>query len=184
MSYFVIVSAIAAFALALMFAASRPLPEETRPELDRNVEDLFPQHAQHFPKLRQSLASTDARYIREKLSANLEQAWQKERRRILQAYMAGIAADFVRLDRLARLTETISGAHSRSQERKRILLGLNFRLNYRIAAMRIAAGRLEMTRQLAWLTGAVASLSAIVEARIVESQSDRGAKEQSGNFSV
>ena len=42
---------------------SKPLAEEKSARLINNIEELLPLHSQHLPQLRQSLASTDTRYV-------------------------------------------------------------------------------------------------------------------------
>lgn len=150
--------------VALGWLITRPLPRETALELGNNIEDLLPLHTHHFPQLRQSLASADSQYVRRKASKEIERQWRAERRRILQSFLAGLADDFARLDRLARIVAALSPQFSRREELERIWLSLRFRLNYRIVSTMIFAWGIGSMRQLTVLSNLVGNLSAQAEA--------------------
>jgi hypothetical protein len=159
---FAVVSA-SIFAL-LIRLLSKPLPEETSLGASKKIEELLPLHTQHFPQVRQSLASADGRYIQRKVSKEALREWNEERRRILQDFLIGLAQDFARLDQLSRIVASLSPRFSRREEAEWIWLSLRFRANYRIVAMRIAAGYPGSMRGLVRLTELVGNLSARAEA--------------------
>jgi hypothetical protein len=147
----------------LIWLLGKPLSEETSLG-PKKIEELLPLHTQHFPQLRQSLASADSRYIRRKVSQEVEREWREERRRILQDFLIGLAQDFARLDQLSRVVASLSPRFSRREEAERIRLSLRFRINYRIVSIRIAAGHPGSMRRLVRLTELVGNLSARAEA--------------------
>jgi Na+-transporting methylmalonyl-CoA/oxaloacetate decarboxylase gamma subunit len=149
--------------LAIVWLVLKPLPKEAV-QTEVTLEELVPMHSQHFPQLRQALASADVQYVRRKTSKEVERQWREERRRILQAFLDGVVEDFVRLDQLARLIASHSPHFSRREELERAWLSLRFRFGYRIMSMRIASGSLGSVRQMSRLTGLVGNLSARAEA--------------------
>lgn len=166
MSLTVIISALfsASILALLIWLLGKPLAEETSLAPGKKIEDLLPLHTVHFPQLRQSLASADSRYIRRKVSQEMEREWRDERRRILQDFLVGLAEDFARLDQLSRVVASLSPQFSRGEEAERIWLSLRFRANYRIVALRIATGHPAPLRRLVRLTELVGNLSARAEA--------------------
>jgi hypothetical protein len=156
---------------ALVWLVSKPLPEETSLSLGSKIEDLVPLHTQHFPQLRQALESADNRYVRQKANAAVHRMWREERRRILKSFLAGLAEDFARLDRLARIVASLTPRFSRREELAYIWLSLRFRLTYRIVSIRISAGGAGSVRQLSYLTEIVGNLSARAEEAMVRLES-------------
>jgi hypothetical protein len=153
---------------ALVWLVSKRLPEENSLSLESKIEDLVPLHTQHFPQLRQALESADSRYVRQNATASLHRAWREERRQILRSFLAGLAEDFARLDRLSRIVASLTPHFSRRDELERIWLSLRFRLTYRIVSMRISAGGAASARELSYLASLVGSLSAHAEAGMIQ----------------
>lgn len=149
--------------LVIVWLVIKPLPNE-RLQPGAKIEELIPLHSQHFPQLRQALASADGQYIRRKTSKEVERQWREERRRILHGFLDGLAEDFVRLDQFARLVASHSEHFSRREEFERAWLSLRFRLGYRIMSMRIATGSLGSVTQMGRLTQLLGSFSARAEA--------------------
>src|SRR6202162_1506053 len=87
--------------------ASKPLAEEKSARLINNIEDLLPSHSQHLPQLRQSLASTDTRYVRRNTSEEVEHMWREERRQIVARFLRGVAADFARTEQFAKVVGSL-----------------------------------------------------------------------------
>lgn len=154
----------ASISAALIWLLGKKLPEEAALGPGRKIEELLPLHTQHFPQVRQSLASADGRYIQRKVSKQVLREWHEERRRILQDFLTGLAQDFARLDQLSRIVASLSPRFSRREEVQRVWLSLRFRANYRIVTMRIAAGHPGSMRGLVRLTELVGNLSARAEA--------------------
>jgi hypothetical protein len=50
----------------------KPLPEEMRARRQDRMEDLVALHAQHFPLLRQALATPNEAYVRRRASGEIE----------------------------------------------------------------------------------------------------------------
>ncbi len=148
----------------LVWLVSKPLRQEASLNLKSKIEELVPLHTQHFPQVRQALESADSRYIRQKATPELHRMWQEDRRQILKDYLAGLAEDFAKLDRLARIVASLSPQFSRREELARIWLSVLFRLNYRIVSIRISAGGTGPLRQVSYLTVLVGDLSARAEA--------------------
>jgi hypothetical protein len=80
--------------MTLGWAALKPLPEEMAGRRQDRIEDLLALHAQHFPQLRQTLATLDADYVRRKSSGEMEWHLREERRCIVERFLSGLAEDF------------------------------------------------------------------------------------------
>ena len=98
------------------------------------MEDLLALHAQHFPQLRQALATLDADYVRRKASGEIERHLREERRHIVEGFLAGLAEDFGRLERLMTVVREMSPAEPWIHQFRRIARRFRFRVNYRIAS--------------------------------------------------
>jgi len=179
------VAILAVLALAAaVWAGSRPLPQEAALGGQKKIEELLPLHTQHFPQLRQSLDSTDARYVRRKVSKDAEKMWREERRQILQRFLSGLAGDFARLNQLRRVIGALAERNSERAEFVSVWLGMRFRLNCRLISMQIALGGPRSMRQLARLTDVVASLSARAEATMAELETESARAEIPSRFSA
>jgi hypothetical protein len=152
--------------LRLGWASLKPLPEETGGRRQDRMEDLLAQQAQHFPQLRQALATLDDAYARRKASGEIERHLHQERRRILESFLAGLAEDFGRLERLMRVVREMSPAESWIRQMQRVIARFQFRVNDRIASLQISSARPQSTNRLARLTELVGNLSEQVEVRM------------------
>lgn len=154
-------------AVGLLFGlgrqASKPLAEEKSARLINNIEDLLPLHSQHLPQLRQSLASTDTRYVRRRTSDEIERMWREERRQVVARFLNGVAADFARIERLAVVVTSLAPESSKRDRAFRAWVRFRFRILYRAASRWTAAGRPLSTGPLVHLTNLVANLSAYAE---------------------
>ena len=161
-----------------------PLAEETSPHPGETNEDLFPLHTRHFPQLRQSLDSADARYIHRRVSKELERSWRAERKQILRDYLAGLAGDFARVGRLAGMVDSLSPEMSKRNLVERYWLAMHFRFLYRSISVCMSAGGPGVLRQLARLTAYVGSLSALEEANMERLEIFSGEEEVRPNFNA
>jgi len=158
---------VTAGAIGLMklgWAALKPLPEEMAGRHQDRMEDLLAMHAQHFPQLRQALATLDADYMRRKASGEIERHLHEERRRIVQSFLSGLAEDFGRLERLMRVVREMSPAEPWIHQFERTGRRLRFRVKYRIASLQIHSARAQSMNRLARLTELVGNLSVQIEA--------------------
>src|ERR1700689_5773183 len=107
-------------AVGLLFGlcrqVSKPLAEEKSARLINNIEDLLPLHSQHLPQLRQSLSSTDTRYVRRRTSDEIERMWREERRQVVARFLSGVAADFARIERLPLGVASLAPESSKREE--------------------------------------------------------------------
>jgi hypothetical protein len=142
---------------------SKPLAEEKSAQLINNIEELLPLHSQHLPQLRQSLASTDTRYVRRRTSDEIERMWREERRQVVARFLSGVAVDFARIERLAVVVAAHAPESSKRDEAFRAWARIRFRILYRAASRWTAAGRPLSTGPLVHLTNLVANLSACAE---------------------
>jgi hypothetical protein len=163
MSILVAAVAVLFLLLALVWLAGTSFPGKTSQPLNDKIEDLLPLHTHHFPQLRQALTTADEHYIRRKASKEVLRMWRSERRQILQGFLAGLAGDYVRLEQLARVVESLGAQPKKPQKMRRIWLSICFRLNYRLTSLNIRVGGLGSMRQLARLTDLVGDLSAETE---------------------
>jgi hypothetical protein len=122
------------------------------------LEDLLPEHSCHYPQIRQALCDADAAFVRQRSHMVPVRAWKKERRAVLQQYLAGLAEDFMRLDALARQVALLSPTVDRQQEMERIWLSARFLCTYRVASLRLRAGSVSADgfRRLTELVGSLA----------------------------
>jgi hypothetical protein len=154
-------------AVGLLFGlgrqVSKPLAEEKSARLINNIEDLLPLHSQHLPQLRQSLASTDSRYIRRRTSDEIERMWREERRQVVARFLGGVAADFARIERLAVVVASLAPESSKRDKASRAWVRFRFRILYRATSRWTAAERPLSTGPLVRLTNLVANLSAYAE---------------------
>jgi hypothetical protein len=163
---------VTAGAIGLMklgWAALKPLPEEMAGRHQDRMEDLLALHAQHFPQLRQALATLDAGYMRRKASGEIERHLRRERRRIVVSFLSGLAEDFGRLERLMKVVRDMSPAEPWMHRIQPAGRRFRFRVNYRIASLQIHSARLQSTNRLARLTELVGNLSVQIEAGMARS---------------
>jgi hypothetical protein len=162
--------------LKLGWTALKPLPEETGGRCQDRKEDLLALHSQHFPQLRQALTTLDDDYVRRKASGEIERHLHEERRHVVESFLAGLAEDFGRLERLMRVVREMSPAQPWMYRCQRTGSRLQFRVNYRIASLAIHSARMQSTNRLARLTELVGNLSEQVEvstARLVLSAGEQ-----------
>ena len=162
--------------LQLAWVALKPLPEETGERGGERMEDLLALHAQRFPQLRQALANLDDEYLRRKASGEIERHTHAERKHIVKGFLAGLAEDFGRLERLLTVLQEMSPAEPWLRQCQRMGGRFQFRVNYRIASLQIHSEKLQSRNRLTRLTELVGNLSVRIEAgmaRVVRSASER-----------
>jgi hypothetical protein len=142
---------------------SKPLPEEISTGFETKIENLLPLHSQHLPQLRQSLASTDTRYVRRNTSEEVEHMWREERRQIVARFLRGVAADFARTEQFAKVVTSLTPNPSKRNEAIRAYLRFRFRASYRLLSGWVTAGKPLSIGPLIHLTNLVANLSAAAE---------------------
>src|SRR5277367_3018335 len=165
--------------LELGWAALKPLPEEMHAGRGERMEDLLAMHAQHFPQLRQALATLDDDYLRRKASGEIELHLRAERRRIVESFLAGLAEDFGRLNHLMKVVQDFSRPGPWNHQIQRAVARFQFRLNYRLASLQIHSARPSATNRLARLTELVGNLSVQIEAsmaRLVASPTEQSSQ--------
>ncbi len=150
--------------LKLGWTALKPLPEETSGRCQDRMEDLLALHAQHFPQLRQALTKLDDDYVRRKASGEIERHLHEERWHVVESFLAGLAEDFGRLERLMRVVREMSPTEPWIQQCQQAGSRLQFRVNYRVASLAIHSPRRHSRNRLARLTELVGNLSEQVEA--------------------
>lgn len=160
--------------LGLLFWLLLPLALEKKSAKNgcpQKLEKLGPLHSQHFPQIRQVLSTSDDSFLRPRISAQARGAWQAERRRVLRNYLSGLREDFDQLDCMARTVAALSPRVNRAQETERFWLSVQFRMLYRIAAVRVAAGSVSLP-QVERLTQLVGGLAAQIEAGMAALERD------------
>lgn len=126
------------------------------------VEDLRALHCLHFPQVRQALAEADAAFLKGRASPPIRRCALRERKEVARAYLAGLLEDFARLERLGRTVAAFSPRVNRRLEIERLWRGAQFRVAYRLARWRLAAGWSAMA-QLTALTERVGVLASQIE---------------------
>jgi len=147
----------------LLFAPKSDKPPAEIQTLE--IEKLQPLHCRHFPQISQLLRREDLTFIQRRVPVAMARAWKRQRRRVLRLYLNGLAEDFLRMERLARLIAALSPEISRKQEWQWLWMGLQFRVVFRLLSLRIVLGNPSLP-QLARLTDFVASQAAELEVRM------------------
>jgi hypothetical protein len=168
----------------VVWILGRPLREETSLDPGDTIEDLLLLHTQHFPQLRGSLDSADARYVRRRVSKEAERSWSAERRQIVRDYLKGLAGDFARVLHLAGIVDSLSPKVLKRTQLQRTWLALRFRILYRAILVYMSAGSPGVLRQVARLTGYVGNLSALEEAAMARLEIMSSGEEVHSNFSA
>jgi hypothetical protein len=150
--------------LKLGWATLKPLPQEAAGRRQDRMEDLLALHAQHFPQLRQALATLDEDYLRRKASGETERHFHTERKLIVEGFLFGLAEDFGRLERLMKVVRQMSAGEPWVERCRRAGPRLQFRIKYRIALLLIRLEGPRSTNRLARLTELVGNLSVQIEA--------------------
>jgi hypothetical protein len=127
------------------------------------MEDLLALHARHFPQLRQALANMDDDYLRRKETGEIQWHMHAERKHIVEGFLAGLAEDFGRLERLMAALREMSTAEPWIRQFERAGSRFEFRVNYRIASLQIHSEQLQSTNRLTRLTELVGNLSVRIE---------------------
>jgi hypothetical protein len=142
---------------------SKPLPEEISTGFETNIENLLPLHSQHLPQLRQSLASTDSRYVRRNTSEEMQHRWREERRQVVARFLRGVAMDFARTEQFAKAVASLTPNSSRRNKAFHAWLRFRFRASYRLLTGWVATGKPLSLGPLIHHTNLVANLSADAE---------------------
>jgi len=166
MTVFAVTLAALGILVALFWLLFGSPATETPVSLDaRDVEEFLPANCRHFPQIRQMLETEDYQFMRRRAPRHIEREWRRERRRILGQYLKDLGQDFGRLERLARLIATLSPEIRRAQEWEWMWQGVQFRLLYRMVAVKIALGSFS-TDDIARLTEPIAALAGELESRM------------------
>jgi hypothetical protein len=135
-----------------------------------NPETLTIHHCQHFAQMRRVIDPQDFDFVINHLPAARCRQLRQERRKILRKYLTGIADDFARLDRLARVVAALSPGVDKRQEWERISAEVAFRVSYRLAAFRLWAGTGIRNETVVHLADMVAALSRDIETAMTDLQ--------------
>ncbi|HEV2488501.1 MAG TPA: hypothetical protein VGT03_01740 [Candidatus Acidoferrales bacterium] len=155
--------AILALMFWLLFAPKWNEPPAEIQALE--IEKLQPLHCRHFPQISQLLRTEDLTFIEQRVPASMARGWRRERQRVLRQYLNGLAEDRLRVERLARLIAALSPDVSRKQEWQWLWMGIQFRIMFRLLALRIAIGRVSLVQLARW-TDFVASQAADLQNRM------------------
>ena len=140
----------------------KPLEAEKQTDASRQIEDLWPLHAQHFLQLRQILIVIQRRDNGLKTTRQSEHERQEQCRNVLAVFLRGLAEDFARLGQIVRILKTVAPPTA-LQQRDMTSCQTQFRVNYRIASALVARRWLDPTKRLSRLTEILANISALVE---------------------
>lgn len=166
MTVFVATLASLAILLALFWLLfGSPAAEPSLPLDTREIEKFRPVNCRHFPQVRQMLNEEDHQFMRKRAPRHIELEWRAERRRILGLYLRSLGEDFGRLARLTRLIAALSPEIRKTQEWEWMWLGVQFRLLYRMVALKIALGSFS-PNEIARLTELIAGLAGELESRM------------------
>jgi len=129
-----------------------------RPEIGPlEIKKLLPVHCKHFPQIKKILNQEDEIFLARRANRHTLKIWRKERNRVLQLYVQGLAEDFQNLTALARLISKLSREPRPSQELELLKASLQFHILYRLTMLRLALRTLPLP-ELSRLTEMVAAL--------------------------
>lgn len=152
--------------LALAWCAARPLSQESPPHPGEPIEALLQQHALRLPQLRHSLADMNRRYVHRKATEQIEKNWRQERRRVVETFLLALGDDFARLEQLAALASAMLPQEFARQADIPASLQLQFRVNYRAAALLLSVGGLGCAGRITRLAELIGNLSMHTEANM------------------
>lgn len=136
------------------------------PRQPLQIEELFPLHCRHFPRMKHVLQQEDEKYLEHRASKRILRRWRAERRKIALEFLAGLREDFRNLNRLAREVAALSPHLSAGRERELFQLSLRFQALCVLVQWRLRFGFAPLSG-LARLTEMVGNLAAGVESAIV-----------------
>ena len=129
-----------------------------RPEIGPlEIKKLLPVHCKHFPQIKKILNQEDEIFLARRANRHTLKIWRKERNRVLELYVQGLAEDFQNLTALARLISKLSPEPRPSQELELLKASLQFHMLYRLTMLRLALRTLPLP-ELSRLTEMVAAL--------------------------
>jgi hypothetical protein len=169
MSWYALLIVLAGCGLAgvCVWACAAPLGQETSFVPQAKIEALLPSHTEHFPQLKRSLNTSDAKFVRRRATRAVRRAWRRERTRILRAYISGLEGDFARLRQLRRVLEAqfpnSTAEHAAEWSRQ----SLHFRLMLRRESLCIRIRGTCSMRRFANLAGCVGGLAAMASAAML-----------------
>lgn len=137
-------------------------PETGQPLTDLRIEDMYPRHYRYFPQVRQALSADDEEYLRKEAAPEVARQAVTERRAVARRFLAGLRADFLNLERLARTVAALSPVVSREQETERLVLNLKFHFLYALVWMRLSTGSVPL-QQIGYLTGLIGTYAMRME---------------------
>lgn len=130
-------------------------------------EQVGRRHATYLPLIRQALSPSDITFIASRGSTILARRIQKDRRRIVLAYLAALREDFNRLLRFAKVVATLSTEVATTQEAERLWLNAQFAWRYQLLRAAVHTGVLQQ-RSLDALSHMVSELAVQIETAISE----------------
>src|SRR5260370_9342879 len=158
------VIALLLLAALLILAREHREPQETAPQKSLlPVEEWFPRHARYFAPIRRAISEDDVAYLSRKVGPASRRRARADQHHVTREYLAGLREDFVHVERLSRTLAALSPKVSRSLERERVWLGLQFRSLYGLAWLRLQTG-LNCRESLERLTNVVAYLASRADA--------------------
>lgn len=132
-----------------------------------HTEDFERRHVTYFPQVRQALAEADLTFVAARASRELSRSVQKDRRRIVLAYLSFLRNDFLKLWRLAKVIATLSPKVGAAQEFERFRLGLIFYMHYGLVRFKFQFG-FSAVPELGSLNEMVSSLAIRLETAMNE----------------
>lgn len=105
-----------------------------------SLEEFERRHVTYFPQVRQALDEQDFAYLAARGSRELSRSVQKDRRKVVLAYLSFLRNDFLKLWRLAKVIAALSPKVGASQEFERLRLGFVFYLHYGLIRFKFQFG--------------------------------------------
>jgi hypothetical protein len=146
-NYFLLFLPIIVVLLVLLFWALRGASKNTGPNVDLGyLEQSGRRNATYLRLIHRALSPVDMQFLLSRGSARLARRTQKERRRIVLSYLAGLHDDFLRLLRLAKAVAALSPDVTGAHEFERVRLSLQFSWRYQMLRASLFLGSLSLPR--------------------------------------
>lgn len=139
-SSLVVLGAIVAVLLLLLFWALHGSRRESPGPLSKGLKESGRSHVDFLPQLRQALKDEDDEFLARAGTGGLRGRVGRERRRVALSYLSGLRQDFEELMRIAKVIAALSPEVAVAQEFERLRLKVSFLWRYEIIRIGLQAG--------------------------------------------
>ena len=147
MNYFLLFLPIIGVLLLLLIWALRGARRNSQACVELgSLEQSGRRNATYLRLIHQAMSPGDIEFLFSRGSTRLARRAQKERRRVVLSYLAGLHDDFLRLLRLAKAVAALSPEVAGAQEFERLRLSFQFSWRYQLLRASLSVGMLSVPR--------------------------------------